>query len=275
MFGSFKVLKGLGIVGGVLAAGAAAGTALLLKRWANDPEASDLRVVVMNGKGIHLSKTDDGRVVVDTHYNVSEDEAIRGGEDEPTGPVLVVDMPEKVKAFTREAGADAKAAAELAADKAGRAAEHLKEKYGDKTEEILEKTEEKMGRIWEKTEDTMEQFREKAETAAGQLKEKAGEAASQLKERAGEYCDGLKNVAQLAKEQAEAFFHAADETTGEAKDCCECGAEEAAEKVEAAVEKAAECCQECAEKAGEKLEDLAEAAKDAAKEAADRIFPEE
>ena len=98
MFGSFKVLKGLGIVGGVLAAGAAAGAALMLKRWADDPEASDLRVVVTNGKGIRLSKTEDGRVVVDTHYNASEDEAVRGVE-EPAGPVLVVDVPEKVKAF--------------------------------------------------------------------------------------------------------------------------------------------------------------------------------
>ncbi len=198
MFGSFKVLKGLGIVGGVLAAGAAAGAALMLKRWADDPEASDLRVVVTNGKGIRLSKTEDGRVVVDTHYNASEDEAVRGVE-EPAGPVLVVDVPEKVKAFAKEAGEDAKAAAELAADKAGTAAEGL----------------------WDKTEN----LREKAEEKAEELKEKAGAVAEQLKEKAGECCDGLKNVAQLAREQAEAFFRAADETAGEAKDCCECGAE--------------------------------------------------
>ena len=163
MFRSLKVMKGLGIAGGILAAGAVAGTALLLKRWADDPEASDLRFVVMNGKGVHLSKTDDGRVVVDTHYNASEDEALRGGEEEPAGPVLVVDLPEKVKAFTREAGADAKAAAEIAADKAGQAAEQLKEKYGDKAGELLEKSGEKM-----------EQLREKAGEAAAQLKEKAG-----------------------------------------------------------------------------------------------------
>lgn len=250
MFGSFKVWKGLGIVGGVLAAGAAAGTALLLKRWASDPEASDLRVVVMNGKGIHLSKTEDGRIVVDTHYDANEDEEIRG---DFSGPVPVVDVPEKVKAFAQEAGADAKAAAEIAADKASQAAEQLKEKYGDKADEL----------------------REKADEAAAQLKEKAAAVAAQMKDKAGVCCDGLKNVAQLAREQAEAFFHAADETAGEAKDCCACGAEEAAEKAEEAAEKAAECCQNCAEKVGEKLDDMMEAAKDAAQEAAERIFPEE
>ena len=250
MFGSFKVWKGLGIVGGVLAAGAAAGAALLVKRWASDPEASDLRVVVMNGKGIHLSKTDDGRIVVDTHYDANEDEEIRG---DFSGPVPVVDVPEKVKAFAQEAGADAKAAAEIAADKASQAAEQLKEKYGDKADEL----------------------REKADEAAAQLKEKAAAVAAQMKDKAGVCCDGLKNVAQLAREQAEAFFHAADETAGEAKDCCAFGAEEAAEKAEEAAEKAAECCQNCAEKVGEKLDDMMEAAKDAAKEAAERIFPEE
>ena len=250
MFGSFKVWKGLGIVGGVLAAGAAAGAALLVKRWASDPEASDLRVVVMNGKGIHLSKTDDGRIVVDTHYDANEDEEIRG---DFSGPVPVVDVPEKVKAFAQEAGADAKAAAEIAADKASQAAEQLKEKYGDKADEL----------------------REKADEAAAQLKEKAAAVAAQMKDKAGVCCDGLKNVAQLAREQAEAFFHAADETAGEAKDCCACGAEEAAEKAEEAAEKAAECCQSCAEKVGEKLDDMMEAAKDAAQEAAERIFPEE
>ena len=250
MFGSFKVWKGLGIVGGVLAAGAAAGAALLVKRWASDPEASDLRVVVMNGKGIHLSKTDDGRIVVDTHYDANEDEEIRG---DFSGPVPVVDVPEKVKAFAQEAGADAKAAAEIAADKASQAAEQLKEKYGDKADEL----------------------REKADEAAAQLKEKAAAVAAQMKDKAGVCCDGLKNVAQLAREQAEAFFHAADETAGEAKDCCACGAEEAAEKAEEAAEKAAECCQNCAEKVGEKLDDMMEAAKDAAQEAAKRIFPEE
>lgn len=250
MFGSFKVWKGLGIVGGVLAAGAAAGAALLVKRWASDPEASDLRVVVMNGKGIHLSKTDDGRIVVDTHYDANEDEEIRG---DFSGPVPVVDVPEKVKAFAQEAGADAKAAAEIAADKASQAAEQLKEKYGDKADEL----------------------REKADEAAAQLKEKAAAVAAQMKDKAGVCCDGLKNVAQLAREQAEAFFHAADETAGEAKDCCACGAEEAAEKAEEAAEKAAECCQNCAEKVGEKLDDMMEAAKDAAQEAAERIFPEE
>lgn len=250
MFGSFKVWKGLGIVGGVLAAGAAAGAALLVKRWASDPEASDLRVVVMNGKGIHLSKTEDGRIVVDTHYDANEDEEIRG---DFSGPVPVVDVPEKVKAFAQEAGADAKAAAEIAADKASQAAEQLKEKYGDKADEL----------------------REKADEAAAQLKEKAAAVAAQMKDKAGVYCDGLKNVAQLAREQAEAFFHAADETAGEAKDCCACGAEEAAEKAEEAAEKAAECCQNCAEKVGEKLDDMMEAAKDAAQEAAERIFPEE
>ena len=250
MFGSFKVWKGLGIVGGVLAAGAAAGAALLVKRWASDPEASDLRVVVMNGKGIHLSKTEDGRIVVDTHYDANEDEEIRG---DFSGPVPVVDVPEKVKAFAQEAGADAKAAAEIAADKASQAAEQLKEKYGDKADEL----------------------REKADEAAAQLKEKAAAVAAQMKDKAGVCCDGLKNVAQLAREQAEAFFHAADETAGEAKDCCACGAEEAAEKAEEAAEKAAECCQNCAEKVGEKLDDMMEAAKDAAQEAAERIFPEE
>ena len=250
MFGSFKVWKGLGIVGGVLAAGAAAGAALLVKRWASDPEASDLRVVVMNGKGIHLSKTEDGRIVVDTHYDANEDEEIRG---DFSGPVPVVDVPEKVKAFAQEAGADAKAAAEIAADKASQAAEQLKEKYGDKADEL----------------------REKADEAAAQLKEKAAAVAAQMKDKAGVYCDGLKNVAQLAREQAEAFFHAADETAGEAKDCCACGAEEAAEKAEEAAEKAAECCQNCAEKVGEKLDDMMEAAKDAAQEEAERIFPEE
>ena len=250
MFGSFKVWKGLGIVGGVLAAGAAAGAALLVKRWASDPEASDLRVVVMNGKGIHLSKTEDGRIVVDTHYDANEDEEIRG---DFSGPVPVVDVPEKVKAFAQEAGADAKAAAEIAADKASQAAEQLKEKYGDKADEL----------------------REKADEAAAQLKEKAAAVAAQMKDKAGVCCDGLKNVAQLAREQAEAFFHAADETAGEAKDCCACGAEEAAEKAEEAAEKAAECCQNCAEKVGEKLDDMMEAAKDAAQEEAERIFPEE
>ncbi len=250
MFGSFKVLKGLGIAGGILVAGAAAGTALLLKRWADDPDSSDLRVVVTNGKGIRLSKTDDGRVVVDTHYNANEDEAIRG---DFSGPVPVVDVSEKVKTFAQEAGADAKAAAEIAADKAGQVAEQLKEKYGD----------------------TAEQLREKAGAAVEQLKEKAGVAAEQLKEKAGEYCDGLKNVAQLAREQAEAFFHAAEETAEEAKDCCACGVEEATEKAEETAEKAAECCKDCAETAGEKLEDMMEAAKDAAQEAAERIFPEE
>jgi len=261
MFGSFKVWKGLGIVGGVLAAGAAAGAALLVKRWASDPEASDLRVVVMNGKGIHLSKTEDGRIVVDTHYDANEDEEIRG---DFSGPVPVVDVPEKVKAFAQEAGADAKAAAEIAADKASQAAEQLKEKYGDKADELREKAETAAGEL-----------REKADEAAAQLKEKAAAVAAQMKDKAGVCCDGLKNVAQLAREQAEAFFHAADETAGEAKDCCACGAEEAAEKAEEAAEKAAECCQNCAEKVGEKLDDMMEAAKDAAQEAAERIFPEE
>ena len=99
-----KSLKVLGIVGGVLAGAAAAGTAILLKKWSDDPDATDLRVVLMNGKGIRLSKDENGNISVDTRYNANEDEAIRG---DFSGPVPVVDVPERVKAFADEAGADA------------------------------------------------------------------------------------------------------------------------------------------------------------------------
>ena len=216
-------LKGLGVAGGILAAGAAAGTALLLKKWASDPDSGDLRVVVANGKGVKLSKLEDGRVVVDTHYDAAADEALRSGEDEePAGPVLVMDVPERVKEAAREAGADVKAAAELAADKANAAA----------------------GQLWEKSEG----LRAKAEETAGQAREKAAILAEQMKEKACECREGIQAMANLAREQAESFFAAADKTAGEAGECCEKCAEQAGKDLEDLAQAAQDAAKEAADR---------------------------
>ena len=259
MIKQLKLIRSLGIASGVLAAGVAAASAVMLKKWKDDPESGDIRVVFLNGKGVKLSKDEAGKVVVDTHYDAAEDPIVTG-EEEPRGPVLVVDLPEKAKEFTREAGEDVKAAAEIAADKAGAAAEQLWEK----SEDLREKAEEKAEEFWGKTDETKELFREKAAAIA-----------AQMKERAGECCDGFQKIKELAREQAEAFFGAAEDTAEGAKECCEGCAQEAGDKAEEAMAAAREACAEFAEKGAKDLEDLAEAAQDAAKEAAARIFPEE
>ena len=262
MIKQLKLIRSLGIAGGVLAAGVAAASAVMLKKWKDDPESGDIRVVFLNGKGVKLSKDEAGKVVVDTHYDAAEDPIVTG-EEEPRGPVLVVDLPEKAKEFTREAGEDVKAAAEIAADKAGAAAEQLWEK----SEGLREQAEEKAEALWEKTGETREQLREKAAAIAAQMKEKAGEC-----------CEGLQKVTQLAREQAEAFFSAAEDTGEAAKACGESCAQEAGNKAEEAMEAAQEYCQEFAEKGAKDLEELAEAGKDlekAAEEAVDRLFPED
>jgi hypothetical protein len=175
--GGLWILKGLGIVG-TLAGAAVAGTALMLRSWAKDPESEDLRVITGSGKGLKLTKTEDGKVVVDTHYDASLDPDMQEEDAEPRGPVLV-----------------------LSAEEAAKKAEECCEEAGEKLEAAAEKLEECCEAAGKKAEECCEAASEKAEKCCETAGEKLEECCGEAGKKAEECCEAAAGkIDELGKE---------------------------------------------------------------------------
>ena len=204
--GGLWILKGLGIVG-TLAGAAVAGTALMLRSWAKDPESEDLRVITGSGKGLKLTKTEDGKVVVDTHYDASLDPDMQEEDAEPRGPVLVLSAEEaakKAEECCEEAGEKLEAAAEKleeCCEEAGKKLEECCEAAGKKAEECCEAAGEKAEKCCETAGEKLEECCGEAGKKAEECCEAAAGKIDELGKEAGAAVDEL--IQELLKPEEE------------------------------------------------------------------------
>lgn len=89
--------KVIGVAAGVTVALGAAATASIaygLKKWAQDEDSHDIKITTGCKNGIHISKTDDGKYVVDTKYDWATDPNFCDCDDcnDDEGNEVVIDI---------------------------------------------------------------------------------------------------------------------------------------------------------------------------------------
>ena len=77
-----KVVKATLGIAAVAGAAAAAGIAYGLKKWAEDDDSKDIKITTGTKNGLHISKTEDGKYVVDTKYDWASDPHFCEDQDE-------------------------------------------------------------------------------------------------------------------------------------------------------------------------------------------------
>ncbi|MCQ2452083.1 MAG: hypothetical protein MJ075_02980 [Oscillospiraceae bacterium] len=77
-----KIVKATLGLAAVTGAAAAAGVVYGLTKWAKDDDSRDIKMTTGGATGVHISKTDDGKFLVDTKYEWTDEDYDDDDEEE-------------------------------------------------------------------------------------------------------------------------------------------------------------------------------------------------
>lgn len=165
-----KIMKATLKVAAFTAAAAAAGAVYGLKKWSDDDDSKDIKITTGGVKGLHISKTDDGKYIVDTKYEWQPEDYEDDAEDEG----IVIDISGN-RCKCEDCADKAVETVEEKAEEAEEVVAEAVENAGDKVDQVVDAVVEKAGVVKDKVEEFASAAAEKVEEVIEAVKDKFGE----------------------------------------------------------------------------------------------------